>query len=220
MPVSRSFTTAIALALVTGCAREEAPAASPVVPVVASPDTTADDADPAVQAARLSREREVLAANAPARISGDTLSLGSVRIGNQRPLGPVAVAFATYLNKIHGPIHREFSDKGLDHLDTLPSTHPLNNSKLVTRVELVLDGATGELTKVTVVKPSGVTEFDTLAVDSVTHAAPFGEAPVGIRSADGNVYVHWEFARDATLGCSTMHVRPFLLGPDPKAVKP
>jgi hypothetical protein len=204
------------------CARQETPAASPSaamdVPSLAAGDANnngAGDAGPATEPARANREREAGAALP----TGDTLWLGSVRMGNQRPLRPVAVAFATYLNAIHAPIHREFSDKGLAQLEALPPNHPLANPRLVARLELVLDGATGAIVKVGVVKPSGLTAFDVLAVDSVMQAGPYGEAPAEIRSTDGNVYVHWEFGRDPTFGCSTVHVRPFLLTIDPPAVK-
>lgn len=231
----RSFTTAIALALVTGCARQEAPAASaaaatatPSLPAVEGDDANADaatadsdldasmtgEAPSAPSAPRTNHERE---ASAPPLARGDTISLGSVHIGNQRPLKPVAIPFATYLDAIHLPIHREFSDKGLAQLDALAPNHPLNQPKLVVRLELVIDGASGKVTKAGVVKPSGVTAFDVLALDSVMQAAPFGQAPAEIRSTDGNVYVHWEFGRDPTFGCATMHVRPFLLTLAPRA---
>jgi len=231
----RSFTAAIALALVAACARQEAPAASAVAPTAlpsppaaesdasANANAVAADSDPdaptaeAPSAPRTNHEHE---GNAPPLARGDTISLGSVRIGNQRPLKAVAVPFATYLNAIHVPIHREFSDKGLAHLDSLAPNDPLNQPKLVVRLELVIDGASGKVTKVGVVKPSGVTAFDVLAIDSVMQAGPLGEAPAEIRSTDGNVYVHWEFGRDPTFGCSTMHVRPFLLTLAPRALTP
>jgi len=228
MLAARSFSWAIALVLVAACARQESsPAASAVapapIPSLAATDSDAGaeaeadtDAEAATDPPRTNNEREVMAANPPPR--GDTISLGSVRMGNQRPLKAVAVPFATYLNAIHPPIHREFSDKRLAQLDSLAPNDPLNHPKLVARLELVLDGASGALVKVAVVKSSGVTAFDALAVDAVTQAGPFGEAPAEIRSTDGNVYVHWEFGRDPTFGCSTMHVRPFLLTLEPRAV--
>lgn len=236
----RSFTTAIALALVTGCARQETPAASAAAPAAmpaplaidgdasanANANANADAAaDPdastpaaAAEAPSAQRTNNELEGSAPPLARGDTISLGSVRIGNQRPLKAVAIPFATYLNAIHAPIHREFSDKRLAQLDSLAPSDPLNRPKLVVRLELVIDGASGKVTKVGVVKPSGVTAFDVLAVDSVMQAGPFSEAPAEIRSTDGNVYVHWEFGRDPTFGCSTMHVRPFLLTLAPRAV--
>jgi hypothetical protein len=87
----------------------------------------------------------------------------------------------------------------------------MNDGKLVTLLEIVIDGQTGMLTNVVVVQGSALAEFDALAVESIKHAAPFDDAPPEIRSADGNVYVHWGFKRDEVFACSTMNVRPFLL---------
>ena len=50
-----------------------------------------------------------------------------------------------------------------------------------------------------------------LAVSVLRSAQPFGPAPGAIVSADGNVYLHWEFHRDEVFACSTMNARPFLL---------
>ncbi len=231
----RSLTTAIGLAFVAGCARQENPVASPVAnvepasstpPASSAPSEPREgeaqgeakaereaerEAEPKAEPPRASKERDVLAANAPAPVRGDTISLGSVRMGNQRPLKAIAVPFATYLVKIHIPIHRAFSDKALGTLDALASNDPLNNPRLVTRLELVLDGATGAIARLEVVKPSSVAAFDALAKDAVGQAGPFGEAPPEIRSSDGNVYVHWDLGREPTFGCAPVHARPFLL---------
>ena len=75
----------------------------------------------------------------------------------------------------------------------------------------VIDGETGLMTSVLLIRGSGIAEFDTLAVESLKRALPFDDAPPEIRSTDGNVYVHWEFWRDEVFACSTMHARPFLL---------
>ena len=66
-----------------------------------------------------------------------------------------------------------------------------------------------------IVKTSGITAFDIAALDSVDRAQPFGPAPSAIVSADGNVYLHWEFHRDEVYACSTMNARPFLLNVPP-----
>jgi hypothetical protein len=209
---SRSFTTAIALALATGCARQECPAVASVPPaaatVVVAPVTpTASAATPVVVAT-------------PVRAADDwkTTLIGSVHRDNQLPLNAAAVPFARYINTIHNKIHPEFADKEIAKLDELPFKHPLNNTTLVTRVELVLDGATGAIASLLVVKPSRQPGFDALAVESLQRAAPFGEAPSATRSADGKVYIHWEFHRDEVFACSTMHSRPFLLSSPPGTV--
>ena len=67
-----------------------------------------------------------------------------------------------------------------------------------------------------IVKTSGITAFDIAALDAVDRAQPFGPAPSAIVSADGNVYLHWEFHRDEVFACSTMDARPFILNNAPK----
>ncbi len=189
MSRTRASVAVIALAFVAACARQEHPATSTAGTVLPAPPASSPT---------------------PKR-SDEASSLGSVRSGNQLPLNSAAVAFAKYLNGIHNRLHREFADKELQRLDTLPPNHPMNDTKLVTRVELVIEGETGLLSSLRVVRGSGIAEFDAVAVESVKRAAPFDDAPSQIRSADGNVYVHWEFRRDEVFACSTMHARPFLL---------
>ncbi len=144
----------------------------------------------------------------------------SVKPGNQTALNTAAVPFATYLNTIHNRIHPIFADSFLGSLDGLPKGHPMNDPKLRTNLEIVVS-RTGRLVKMGVTKTSGITAFDIAALDSVNRAQPFGPAPGAIVSADGNVYLHWEFHRDEVYACSTMNARPFILnvpakpGPDP-----
>lgn len=137
--------------------------------------------------------------------------VSSVKPGNQTALNTAAVPFASYLNTIHNRIHPIFADSFLGSLDNLPRTHPMNNPKMVTRLEIVVSPKEGRIVKMGIVKTSGVTAFDVAALDSVHRAQPFGPAPGAIVSPDGNVYLHWEFHRDEVFACSTMHARPFML---------
>lgn len=130
-----------------------------------------------------------------------------------RPLDGAAVPFASYLNAMHNRIHPEFADRELAAMDKLPPLDPLSDIKLMTRIEMVLSATDGHLVKVSVVKASGLTAFDVAVLASVHRAQPFGGAPEAIASADGNVYVEWAFHRDPIMSCSTMHSRPYLLGP-------
>jgi hypothetical protein len=157
--------------------------------------------------------------------------VSSVKPGNQTALNTAAVPFASYLNTIHNRIHPLFADSFLGSLDNLPKTHPMNSPKIKTSLEIVVSPKEGRIVKMGVVKTSGITAFDIAALDAVHRAQPFGPAPGAIVSADGNVYLHWEFHRDEVFACSTMHARPFLLntpakgppeepqppGPGPKA---
>lgn len=139
----------------------------------------------------------------------------SVRPGNQTALNTAKSAFAGYLNGIHNRIHPLFADEFLSSLDSLPSSHPMNNEALSTEIEIILDQESGNVVRMGVTKFSGITAFDIAALDSVKRAAPFGAPPHEIVSPDGNVYLHWEFHRNAE-ACSTFNARPFLLKAQPK----
>lgn len=128
------------------------------------------------------------------------------------PLNAVAVQFASYLNSVHRRIHPEFTDKELARFAALPPNDPLNDPTLTMRVELVIGGADGRLVKTTIAKPSATPAFDEAAIDSLKRADGFGVPPREIVSEDGNVHVDWQFSRDEKWACSTMLVRPLLLG--------
>src|SRR5450432_2888677 len=138
----------------------------------------------------------------------------SVRPGNQTALNTAKSAFAGYLNAIHNRIHPLFADTFLASLDSLPSSHPMNNDALSTEIEIILDQESGNIVRMGVTKFSGITAFDIAALDSVKRAAPFGTPPRVIVSPDGNVYLHWEFHRNQE-ACSTFNARPFILKAQP-----
>lgn len=143
----------------------------------------------------------------------------SVKPGNQTSLNAARVPFATYLNGIHNRIHPIFAESFLDSLANLPATHPLNNRKMHTNLEIVLTRE-GKIVKMGITHTSGVTAFDIAALDSVERASPFGPAPAAILSTDGNVYLHWEFHRDEVFACSTANARPFMLNVPSKGAEP
>ncbi len=143
----------------------------------------------------------------------------SVKPGNQTALNAARVPFASYLTNMHNRIHPLFAESFLGSLDGLPPAHPLNNIKLITRLEIVLS-KDGKLVKMGVAKASGVTSFDVAALDAVERASPFGPAPGAIVSTDGRVYLHWEFHRDEVYACSTRNAAPFMLNVSPGAPPP
>jgi hypothetical protein len=140
--------------------------------------------------------------------------VASVKTGNTTALNSAQSAFGTYLHHIHNLIHPIFADGFLDSLDnTFPANHPINAQKLVTWLEIVVDGETGKIVKMGVVKASGVTAFDVAALDAVDRAGKgsFGKPPTAILSPDGNVYFHWEFHRDRPIACGTQNARPYIV---------
>lgn len=146
--------------------------------------------------------------------------VSSVRPGNQTALNTARVPFANYLVAIHNRIHPVFADTFLESLDLLPTNHPLNDQKIVTWLEIVLDGQNGRIVRMGVTRTSGQTAFDIGALDSVNRSQPFGKAPEAILSTDGNVYLHWEFHRNPYYACSTMNARPYMLNNPPPVQQP
>jgi hypothetical protein len=133
----------------------------------------------------------------------------SVKPGDETALNTAANAFAGYLNQVHSRIHPIFADEFLDSLDRLPASHPMNDQKLVTAIEMVLEREEGRLVRRGVKHTSGITAFDISAIAAVDRAAPFGTPPAEIVSPDGKVYVHWEFRRDG-MACSTLYAHPII----------
>ncbi len=133
--------------------------------------------------------------------------------GNQRPLGHErSICWAAYLNEMHQRIHPLFADYFLASLDTLPPSEPINDVQLKTRLEVVLT-RDGHIQRVGVVMPSGQTQFDIAALDSMDLAQPFGPVPDAIVSPDGFAYLQWEFRRDEAYACSTLGARPSAIAP-------
>jgi hypothetical protein len=143
----------------------------------------------------------------------------TVKAGNQTNLNAARVPFASYINGMHNRIHPIFADGFLGSLSGLDPRDRLSNMKLVTHVEIVLDGKTGKLIRAGVVKPSGVTAFEVAALRSLEDASPYGAPPKSIVSPGGRVYLHWEFYRDPYFACTSRFARPYLLKRNPNKRK-
>jgi TonB family protein len=135
--------------------------------------------------------------------------VGAVKPGREISLGRAAGPFATYIVQMHKRIHPYFTDDFLGQLPKAATTHLLSDLRLVATIEIVLK-PDGTIDRLGVIKSSGVTIFDLVALESIDRAAPFGPAPVEIVSEDHLVYLHWDFYRDER-ACSTIGVRPYLL---------
>ncbi len=132
-----------------------------------------------------------------------------VRVGNQTALRTAASPFAAYLTSMHRRIHRLYADGFLADLAGAPSSSPLQNESLVTTLEIVLERS-GTVHSLGVVSSSGLLPFDVAALNAVRRAAPYGDAPPEIVSADGRVYMRWGFHRDHRQ-CGTFNAEPFIL---------
>ena len=133
-----------------------------------------------------------------------------VKPGNQAELGTRASPFAGYITAMHRQIHKLFTFGFLADIDARPSSNsPYNNEELWTQLEIVVKGD-GTVERVGIVHGSGVLAFDVAAIDSVQSAAPFPPPPAAIKSANGKVYLDWQFHRDER-ACGTFGVDPHIL---------
>jgi TonB family protein len=127
--------------------------------------------------------------------------------------------FAKYITLMHRQIHKLWTLGVLADLDGKSSTDGRDaDPKLWTQIGIIIKGD-GSVDQVTIVRSSGVVPFDVAAVDSVTSAAPFPPPPEVIKSADGKVYLDWQFHRDPVIGCGTFGVDPHVLTTPGQAVE-
>jgi outer membrane biosynthesis protein TonB len=138
----------------------------------------------------------------------------AVRPGNQTALKTRRAPFAKYIAQMHRSIHELWGFGFLDDLDGKAADHPLNNWRLGTKLEIVLD-PDGSIHKITIVEHSGILEFDVAAIDTVLTGEPYGATPTEIRSPDDRAYIHWGFYRD-NRQCGTFNANPFILSNPPK----
>lgn len=103
----------------------------------------------------------------------------SVKPGKQTFLGLSTKPWAVYLAQLHIAVHPIFSDTFIESLASLPATDPMNDQKLVTRIEIVINRE-GGIARMGVVKSSGVKRFDAGVLESIHRAEPFPKPPVEI----------------------------------------
>jgi outer membrane biosynthesis protein TonB len=136
-----------------------------------------------------------------------------VRPGNQTALNTRAAPFAAFIARMHRNIHELWGFGFLEDLDRQPMSNPLNNPSLITKLEIVLNGD-GTIAKVTIIKASGIVQYDVAAIDAVYSAGPYADPPREIRSANGKIYIHWTFHRDERQ-CATSGVDYYILDNPP-----
>ena len=136
-----------------------------------------------------------------------------VKPGNQTALNTRAAPFAAYIARMHRSIHKLWGFGALEDWEELSGSSPLNDPHLSTTLEMVLN-RDGTVDKVTVVRASGYLPFDAAAIDVAFNAGPYPDPPRAIRSANGKIYVHWQFHRDERQ-CATSGVDYFILDNPP-----
>jgi TonB family protein len=138
-----------------------------------------------------------------------------VQPGNTTELSTRAAPFAAYIARMHRSIHKLWGFDQLEAWDELTGSSPLNDPKLATTLEAVIN-RDGTIDKVTIVRTSGYLGFDAAAIDVLYTAGPFPDPPREIRSPDGKIYVHWTFHRDERQ-CTPAYTQYFILAEKPHA---
>jgi TonB family protein len=135
--------------------------------------------------------------------------INEVTPGNQTELNTRAAPFAQFIARMHRQIHEKWAFGFLTQMDVSFRDSPMNDLKLVAKLEIVLDGE-GNVDKIAMVRTSGITGFDGAAISAVYAAAPFPPPPTAILSGNGKVYIHWKFHRNGD-ACGTPGVNYFIL---------
>jgi TonB family protein len=135
--------------------------------------------------------------------------INEVTPSNQTELNTRAAPFAQFITRMHRQIHEKFAFGFLTQMDTSFRNSPMDDMKLVAKLEIVLDEE-GNVDKIAMVRTSGNTGFDVAAINSVYDAAPFPVPPTAILSSNGKVYLHWKFHRNGD-ACGTPGVNYFIL---------
>jgi TonB family protein len=135
--------------------------------------------------------------------------INEVTPDNQTELNTRAAPFVQFITRMHRQIHEKWAFGFLTQMDTSFRDSPMNDLKLVAKLEIVLDGE-GNVDKIAMVRTSGITGFDGAAISAVYAAAPFPTPPTAILSGNGKVYLHWKFHRNGD-ACGTAGVNYFIL---------
>ena len=114
---------------------------------------------------------------------------------------------SSYLWRMHNRIHPFFGLR----VDALPPGH--EDASVV--LEIFIDAKTGQLVGATVAEPSGFAALDTLALDAIKNAEPFGAPPASSATED-QVRILWRFFRLPQRACSSHFAR--IAGPTSRAV--
>jgi TonB family protein len=135
--------------------------------------------------------------------------INEVTPGNQTELNTRAAPFAQFIAHMHRQIHETWAFGFLTQMDVSFRDSPMNDLKLIAKLEIVLDEE-GKVDKIAMVRTSGITGFDAAAISAVYDAAPFPTPPTAILSGNGKVYLHWKFHRNGD-ACGTPGVNYFIL---------
>ena len=137
--------------------------------------------------------------------------ISEIKPGNHTSVNAHRSVYVGYINALHRRIHERWANEYLMMLDTsYPRDSPLHDPDLNTTLEFIIAADSGEFEAVNVVKSSGQMLFDAEAVSTAWSIGKRPNPPSQIISANGKVYVHWNFWRDGRQ-CGVMHASIYLL---------
>jgi len=194
-----------------GPRRSSSPAAPPHLTKQGYASTFGDDAERAAAVAKQekSKHKGKFTERNERVFSALENFVNEVTPGNQTELNTRAAPFAQFIAHMHRQIHEKWAFGFLNQMDMSFRDSPMNDLKLVAKLEIVLDGE-GNVDKIAMVRTSGSTGFDGAAISAVYAAAPFPTPPAAILSGNGKVYIHWKFHRNGD-ACGTPGVNYFIL---------
>ncbi len=160
------------------------------------------DSNRIVREAETGRQRTLAAYNSDGPVIG---------VGHQGNSVSHSKEVEEYLALMHKEIHPLWAHGYLLRLDTIyrkPGSR-LDNSNLEAVLEITLNSV-GTVTDVRVVKSSGISDYDSAAIDVAWHSSPQIAPPHVMISKNGKSYVHWTFWRDGRQ-CGVFGVKVFKL---------
>lgn len=142
-----------------------------------------------------------------------------IKPGNHTSVNAAPAVYAGYMASIHRRIHKRWANDFLIGIDLhYPRSSPLQNPKLHTTLEFVINAKTGKFEAINIVKSSTELMFDAEAIDTSWAIGPRPNPPPQIVSPNGKIYIHWNFWRDGRQ-CGLFGAKVFLMTSDGKKVR-
>lgn len=131
--------------------------------------------------------------------------LPKVQEGTQTALNTREFQFYSYFERIKDRLRMYWEPELQGRVDKIYAKgKSLGEQDLITKLNIILS-TKGELSKIQIVRNSGIEDVDDAAVKAFERAAPFPNPPSGMIEKDGNVYLTWSFVVE-TRGLSNIFV--------------
>ena len=131
--------------------------------------------------------------------------LPNIQEGAQTALNTREFQFYSYFERIKDRLRMYWEPELQGRVDKIYAKGKnLGEQDLITKLNIILSKQ-GELSKVQIVRNSGIEDVDEAAVKAFEKAAPFPNPPSGMIEKDGKVYLTWSFVVE-TRGMSNIFV--------------